>query len=200
MLRCKRFFEPDCDAISEKSPTVGQFSELAHTPSSDAISEKSPTVRRAFTLIELVVVMIVLALLSSLVVFSLRGTMDHHQLSRAVETFEIFDARARRDARSAQAQVLATIDRNRGRLTVGDRRDGATYHLPRQVEIAEIRLRRGSAVGSSMSIDVGRQGQTPTYAVCFQRGKTSRWLVVLGLSGQVIALDDQEEVDEILSL
>ena len=157
--------------------------------------------RSAFTLIELIVVLLIMAVLASLAVISLGGTMDRFQLSQAAETVERFDARARSDARRLRTPVEATIDQNRNRLTIDNRSaDDVRFRLPASVEIKQIRMRRRVTAGSEIEILYNRQGSSPTYAVELGRGKMSRWLVVLGVSGQVVALDHEREVDEILSL
>lgn len=155
----------------------------------------------AFTMIELVVVMIILGILAALVVNSVGGVMDRHQLARAVETIERFDARARRDARTHRLPTEVVIDRTRGRLTVvsADRSD-PTYRLPRQVKIKEIRMRRRKVVVGQVEVDINSFGQSPSYAMHLQRGESSRWLVVLGFSGQVITFDTKGEADAILAL
>jgi hypothetical protein len=68
------------------------------------------------------------------------------------------------------------------------------------VDIKEFRLRRRVATGRDLELQFNREGWSPTYAVQLQRGRMSRWLVVLGISGQVIALENEGEVDELLSL
>lgn len=157
--------------------------------------------RSGFTLIELVVVVVVMGILSCLAVITLGGTTDRYQLSRATETIELFDARARRDARRLGEPIVATIQRSRNQLMVsGDRAADARFRLPQSVEITQIRMRRRVVAGRDVEIPFNRQGVCPTYAVQIQRGKLRRWVVVLGLSGQVVALNDQGEVDEILSL
>lgn len=157
--------------------------------------------RSAFTLIELVVVIVIMAVLSTLAVLSLGGTMDRYQLSRASEAIEMFDARARRDARRTRQPIQVTIDRNRQRLVIDTPGPGNTqYRLPRSVVINKIRLRRSVAVAQDFELEINREGGSPTYAVQLQRGKMSRWLVVLGTSGQVVPLINEGEVDAILSL
>lgn len=162
--------------------------------------------RNAFTLIELVVVIAIIALLTTLAVMSSSSMMDRYQLSRAVEAVEMFDARARREASSLSQPVDATIQPARRRLLVASptrtsqRRPLAQFNLPRSVEIAELRLRRRVAARGDLELQFNRAGVSPTYALQLKRGEMSRWLVVLGFSGQIVALEDEREVDELLSL
>ncbi len=167
------------------------------------MTERLPRMMRdAFTMIELVVVMVVLAILASLAVYSLGGTMDRHELNRAAETIEMFDARARRDARTSGQSLQASIDRTRGLLTIRspENREDRSFQLPGRVKITDIRMRRRVTAAGRVAMDINRRGHSPTYAVHLQRGKSGRWLVVLGLSGQVIPLRSEGEVDAILSL
>ena len=159
--------------------------------------------RLAFTLIELVVVVVIIGVLAALAVLSLGGTMDRYQLSRAAETIEMFDAHARRDARNSRQPIQATIQRDQKRLlieTVGNEKMNTQYRLPNRVEIKEIRMRRRVTAGGEFQIQYSREGWSATYALQIQRGNMSRWFVVLGVSGQVVALENEGEVDEILSL
>ena len=162
--------------------------------------------RLAFTLIELVFVIVIMGVLATLAVLSTAGMMDRYKLSRAAETIEMFDARARRDARASHQPILAIIQRNQQRLVIGNPGDAASrptaaqYRLPRSVEITEIRMRRRVTAGGNFEIRFNREGSSPTYAVRLERGNMSRWLVVLGVSGQVVVLENEGEVDEIMSL
>jgi prepilin-type N-terminal cleavage/methylation domain-containing protein len=164
-----------------------------------------PRGRTAFTLIEVVIVVVIMAILATLAVVSLGGIIDRYQLSRAIEAIEMFDARARRDARCGRQPVQATIQPSKRRLMIAPSgnesdRQATLFHLPGSVDIKEFRLRRQVAAGRDLEIQFNREGWSPTYAVQLQRGNMSRWLVVLGISGQVIELDNGGEVDEILSL
>lgn len=162
--------------------------------------------RDAFTLIELVVVITIIALLATLAVLSSGGIIDRYQLRRAADAIEMFDARARRQSSSLRQPVDAVIQPGQRRLLihtsvgVGKRSPANEYRLPRGVEIPELRLRRRVAAGGNLEIHYNRLGSCPTYAVRLQRGKMSRWLVVLGVSGQIVPLQDESDVDELLSL
>jgi prepilin-type N-terminal cleavage/methylation domain-containing protein len=158
--------------------------------------------RNAFTLIELVVVIVIMAILSTIAAVSLSGTMGKYDLSRAAETIERFDANARRQARVTQAPVTMTIERTKGRLKVdvaGRDRD-ATYRLPGRVTIGSIRLHRRFVAGTVFAASVSADGQSPTYAVELSRGRMTRWLVFVGVSGQVVQAENEDQVDALFTL
>lgn len=157
--------------------------------------------RNAFTLIELVVAIVIMAILSTIAAMSLRGTMGKYDLTRAAETIERFDANARRQARVTDESVELSIDRNKKRLMVnvgGIDRD-ATYKLPGRVTISNIRLHRRFVAGNNFAIEVSENGQSPTYAVELTRGEMKRWLIIIGASGQVIPTESEDEVDALFS-
>jgi len=160
----------------------------------------------AFTLIELLVVLVVMSLLATLTVLAFSGTMDRYRLSRAVEIVEMFDAFIRREARATQQPQFASIHRRLGELTRAQtaHHPSRTFVLPSRVEIAELRMidTLGQRVrgGDVTKFGVAASGRTATYALQLRRGNQSRWLVVMGVSGQVVALEEASEVDALLSL
>lgn len=165
--------------------------------------------RNAFTLVELVVALVILVILSSIAAFSLSGTMDRYQLTRATETIEIFDARARRDARLSGQSLQTRIDTGRGELHIESTssprganasRPTRTFRLPSNVVIQDIQLAKKVVIGRTFDTNINPQGQGVSYAVHLARGRMSRWLVILGTSGQTIEVQDQREANEILSL
>ena len=157
--------------------------------------------RNGFTLVELVVVMVLLGILSSLAVYSLGGTMDRHRMSTAIESIEMFDAAARRAARSSQQRVVAAIDRSAGRLSIQSptNREAISFTLAPQITIAQIRVAGNRGLPGDAQINVNGEGRSPSYAIELQRGALKQWLVVLGFSGQVVTLRNEGEVNAILS-
>ena len=159
----------------------------------------------AFTLIELVVVLVLMSLLATLTVTAFGGTIDRYRLSRAAETFESFDAYIRREARKSGDMEKASINSNKGELTFvhSDRLRRRMFRIPNLVEIAELKMvdsdGRRRSMRSVTDFEVASSGRTPTYAVHLQRGKLSKWLVVLGFSGQIVSLESEREVDALLS-
>jgi len=152
--------------------------------------------RGGFTLIELVAVIAIMALLSTLAVISLRGTIDRYHMSQAKQVIELFDAKARRQARSNHQPVVAKIDRLNQRVEIGT----STFQIPRGVEIASLQLGRRVTVGTQVEIGYSRDGWSSSYVVALKRGELENWIVVLGSSGQVIPVNDRGEANELLSL
>ena len=129
--------------------------------------------------------------------------MDRYQLSCAAETVEACDARVRRSARLSREAFDAVIgkqeliirapaERSRGAL--------ANYRLPRRVTIEDVKVRRMPITDRDVTINFSDQGRSDCYAVQLRRGTMTRWLVILGISGQVIAVNSEEEADALLSL
>lgn len=161
--------------------------------------------RHAFTLIELMVVLAILGLIGTIASLSLGTVMDRYQLGRAAETIEAFDGRARRSARLAREPLDTIIRRATKELLIGqpvgqDREQSLSYRLPARVEIVDVRIRGKGMTARDVRLSFGDRGRSPTYAIQLRRGNLSRWLVVLGLSGQVIPVSSEREVDALFAL
>ncbi len=160
--------------------------------------------RAGFTLIELIVVILILGMLTAMASLSLGGVMDRYQLGRAAETLEAFDAQARREAARSREGVSAILRRGTNELILRNAaerplRARSQYRMPRKVEIGEIRMQRKALSARDVTIMVSDRGRSPTYAVELRRGAMSRWIVILGISGQVIPVQSEDEVDAILA-
>lgn len=167
--------------------------------------ERPAICRQAFTLIELIAVLVILGLLSIIASLSLGGVMDRYQLTRAAETLQSFDAKARREAARSRETLEGVISNGQHTLVIREAADQNStqwirYQLPRTVTITETRVSRKVISGRELTIPFRHGGCSPTYAVQLRRGRMSRWIVVLGISGQVIPVDGEEQVDALLSL
>ena len=163
------------------------------------------TDRLAFTLIELMVVIAILVALTSLASLSLASVMDRYQLSRATDTIESFDSRARRSARLSREAFVGVIRRSANEFVVrapqeSPSNQSASFQLPQSVEITDVKLPRRAVTGRDVTINFTDQGRSASYAIELGRGKMTRWIVVLGISGQVIPASGEEEVDALLSM
>jgi prepilin-type N-terminal cleavage/methylation domain-containing protein len=161
--------------------------------------------RAAFTLIEMMVVILILAIVTSMASLSLGGVMDRYQLGRAAETLEAFDSQARREASRSREGVLAIIRRGTNELILRNAagqsmRARSHYRMPRKVEIGVVRMQRKALAARDVTITLSDRGRSPTYAVELKLGAMSRWIIILGISGQVIPAQSEDQVDAILSL
>ena len=188
----------DLEMASASSIRIsGVIEEVAERPEADGSLARSTSVRSGFTLIELIAVIVVLAIITSLAVMSFGGTIDRYKMVQAIETLEMFDAAARREARRAEQPLTATINASRGELTIGitDR----TFRLPSRVEITDFRTSRSGSRGL-VRLPIASDGSSPTYAVQLTRGKIKRWFMVLGVSGQVVPIENEGDVNALLSV
>ncbi|MEM9587059.1 MAG: prepilin-type N-terminal cleavage/methylation domain-containing protein [Planctomycetota bacterium] len=152
--------------------------------------------RRAFTLLEMVVALLIIAILASVSVLSFRGSIDRHRLEQGVDLVARFDARLRRESIRANQPIRATIRRDRGEFVIPDR--GVSWALPGPVALDAFRVASQVSARQSVELASDRFGQSASYAVKLRAGKFHQWLVVLGGSGQVIRVSDEDQVESYL--
>ncbi len=157
--------------------------------------------RQGFTLIELMVACLLLALLAAVIGWSVRGPILASRLTQTVERIRHADRLAREMARRGGGDVRLTFDAGDGRITL--QRAGRTVRqtgLPTSVRMTALRLPRRRS-RDRIRVPVSVLGQSPTYAIRIQAGdETPRWLIVSGLTGQVVESRTAEPVDAMLRL
>jgi len=155
-----------------------------------------------FTLLELVIVFIILGVLSAIAMTSLAGRIGNYQLTQATEIVGRVDAHARRKASSQRKPVSTSVARLANLLRVGSPQDPAarSFRLPKGVRIGETRFRQQTIATTDFDIRYNQYGISPSYAMKLTRGSQSRWIIVLGGSGQIIQANGAKEVNDILAL
>jgi prepilin-type N-terminal cleavage/methylation domain-containing protein len=158
--------------------------------------------RQGFTLLELVVVFVILGVLSTIAMTSLSGRIGNYQLTQAAEIIGRVDAHARRQASRQRQPVSTSVARLANLLRVSTPQDLETrsFRLPNGVSIGETKFRQQIVATTDFDIRYNRYGISPSYAMKLNRGSQSRWIIVLGASGQIIQTNEAEEVNEILAL
>lgn len=154
--------------------------------------------RAAFTLIEVTVACVILAVIAGVVAFSLRDRIRATQLVQANNRIEAADQAARSVARSNGRGATLTFDRadNEIRVEVG-RKTHKIVRLPAAVSLSSLRIGK-SRSRTNGGLLVSALGQSATYAVELRYGKQSRWIVVSGLSGQAYQTREPEQVNALL--
>ena len=140
--------------------------------------------RRSFTLVELVVVLILLAMLASLTMLGVQGPLAQARLRNTLAAAIQLDAEARSQAR--RTQVAVRLDWAAAEAAIAGRTDPrGRLRWPRQVKLVRY---DGPAEGVTMF----PTGQSATYAIAFRCGGQQAGVAILGLSGQPVRFDSPE--------
>ena len=160
--------------------------------------QSPPFDRYAFSLIELIVVMLILAMLAGMAAYSMRGAVARQRLASGVERVQQFDLALRRSARAQRKLAMGRIDRSGGQLLLKSP-DGKTrrFRLPGRVEIESFRI---AGRGSDSTITARRDGSTATYAIQLAAGDARIWVLFAGGTGQVSRISDRLTVATLLGM
>ncbi len=157
-----------------------------------------PVERRAFTLLELLVVLTIASLLAGLVGLSLRGHFQQAVLARAIDQIVEADRLARQLAMTNPARTLG-LQWDTQRLRISINGGQRAIQLAQKIELGELRqLDTDGWTTARDSIAFANNGTSPTYAVRLSAGAASKWLVVFGLSGQARVFEREEVLTELL--
>ena len=158
--------------------------------------------RQAFTLLELIIVFVIIGVLSTIAFTSLAGRVGDYQLTQATEIIGRADALARRQASHQRQPVSTSVARlaNLLRVDLSPKSSIRSFKLPKGVSIGETRFRQQTVATTDFDITYNHYGISPSYAIKLTRGAQSRWIIVLGASGQIIQTNESAEVHELLAL
>jgi prepilin-type N-terminal cleavage/methylation domain-containing protein len=158
---------------------------------------------KAFTLVEVVAVLLIIGLLAGLSVVGLRARSQAATLEALTAELCDFDRAARlRAERSAQPMELE-IDAQRVSLRSADGRQmlRPPLDLPGGFAIESCWMGGSDGTDREMTVAIGPQGRSSSYGFCVARsdGK-KRWIVVSGLSGQAQIAESDEQSKVIMAL
>lgn len=158
---------------------------------------KAPSKNRsAFTLVEMLVVVVILAFLAAVVATRWSGV---HHVAVAESTrgkLQFADQHLRQFARSRHRPCLLLFDLEKsqiGKQRSIEESDGPQWEsLGTGVRIDAMRVGIEKPSGRRAEISVDVNGQTPTYGLhLIGPGKHETWLLFAGVSGQMTELKDQ---------
>lgn len=163
---------------------------------------KPPPRRTGFTLIEVMLAVLLMALLASAVALSFSGPLQRARAEDAQQTLRSFDAAARQMATRWGRPVRVVFDVSAGTLS---RREGQSLQEPRSrialpsgYRVDEIRVEgRGYSDGEAV-IDYSALGLSRSYAAHLSGPGLDRWLLFAGLSGEMTQAQDESAVESIL--
>lgn len=162
------------------------------------VLRKRPPIRSAFTLIEMVITCLIVAMLAGVVTMSVRGRIMSIRLTQANEQIERADRFARSLAVSRGVPVKLVLDGNNKLRVRTKRRTHKTIQLP---EVLNVSLRTNRRVRSRSEIAISPLGQSASYALELRVGpKQSGFVLVSGVSGQTLRTRNSGQVDALLRL
>ncbi|MCH1439062.1 MAG: type II secretion system GspH family protein [Rubripirellula sp.] len=158
--------------------------------------------RQGFTLLELMIVFVILSLLATIAMTSLASRVGDYRFTQAVEIIGRVDAHARRQASTQRRTVCTSVATMASTLRVSTAQDPniRSFKLPSGIHIGETKFRQQTSPTTDFDIRYNQYGASPTYAFKLTQGSQSKWIIVLGASGQIIQTSEVGEVNDILSL
>jgi prepilin-type N-terminal cleavage/methylation domain-containing protein len=158
---------------------------------------------RGFTLIELAIVILILAIVAAATVLRLGGPLRRVQMGDVVDLVAAFDGLARDYARTHDRAVWLVVDVPQRRLRRASGENGADLGaplaLPPGYRVAQVWLRGQPRGYGRTAIPCSQHGLTPSYGLLIEGpGGRRQWLVFAGLSGQNVQVKNEREVQAIL--
>lgn len=165
-----------------------------------------PARREAFTLIEILVVLLLLAVLAGISVVSLGGTVRSAQIQDLTRQIIQCDHLLRQQARQVGRPLQLTFDLEAGRIARVDSAisaQAAPFVLPTPAKLERVVIAADNADESLAmpTLRCSAQGRTASYAVLVTVSPDDHlWLLMAGLSGEARTFTDASHVQDILAL
>jgi prepilin-type N-terminal cleavage/methylation domain-containing protein len=139
-----------------------------------------------FTLIELMVAVVLLALLTGMAALSFVRPIRAARAHQTIELLRRADATAREEGHRFGRPVLLDFDLNAQTLT----RDSIVSRIPASYTIRELRTSEGSIYDGEYSLHISPLGLSRTYALHLVGPDSDQWLMVAGLSGEATTTNE----------
>lgn len=158
---------------------------------------------RGFSLLELLVVMVIVALVTASVIVSWSGVAQDAAQESAVSRLQSLDLHMRSFARGHRDECALSFEINSGQLRkhyhIEENKNPAGESLGRGILITDLQSTSGRRQGGRIEVLFRRDGTSPTYGMCLSGpGNRKAWLLFAGMSGQVTRLKSEKEFDAAL--
>jgi len=159
-------------------------------------------VRTAFTLLELLVVLVLVALLTAIVAVRLMAPLQKARLESAVQRVAFIDSQTRTHARSASTGCQIVCELDSGRIFAQDASGHGhvafDYRVPGALCVQRVLSAQLDCGSGTARIEVSARGTSCTYAICLSNAQhEKRWLLFAGLTGQIAYPKDDADVQAI---
>ncbi len=152
--------------------------------------------RRGFTLIEVMLAVLLLALLTAGVTLKSSGLLSAGRAEDAVNLVRSFDAAARQWAVASGRPARMSFDLAAGTLSRLDGKSTTVVSLPPKLRIDHIKVGGRDETLGLVLIDVSPRGWSRSYALRLSGPGGERWLSIAGLSGVVTETSNERDLPE----
>jgi prepilin-type N-terminal cleavage/methylation domain-containing protein len=154
----------------------------------------------AFTLIELVACIAIMAILAAAAALSLHGHRGEATLPTAIQIIRFADEQARQRALRSDAPVeLRIAFAHPHTVLLSSGATSSEFQLPDGFRVARARSAGWSRDTGEIAVRFSPRGWAPAYALQITDGARSQWLAFTGLIGDPQTLDDDQTLEHILS-
>ena len=153
-----------------------------------------------FTLIEVMIVVVIMAMLAASVRFSFRRPMQHAAQSDAIELMHHFDSYARISANRFNRATQLVFDlENQSMTRIENDAEVSTLRLPSAIHLTELRTAHHRISDSRHVVNLSPPGVGPTYAVHLEGADFDRWLLFAGMTGEMSTAYHEQQLDSIFT-
>ncbi len=161
--------------------------------------------RLAFTLIELIVVLVLVAMIAAMVTVRWSGFQNGPALEAAVNNVEFIDAHMRRYASAHGRTCGLEIDLKNHRLAKqyhdDDHDNPRSEKIGSNVRVKQVDCQTERSRGATFQLTYYPDGTTPTYGLQLAGpGKKEAYLLFAGMSGQMTRFSTLSEYENAMSL
>jgi prepilin-type N-terminal cleavage/methylation domain-containing protein len=156
--------------------------------------------RCAFTLIEVVACVAIMAMLAAAAAVSLRGHRSEATMPTAIQIIRFADEQARQRALRSDAPFeLRVAFAHPDTVIISSGATVSEFQLPGGFRVAGARIAGRSRDTGDICVRFSPRGWAPTYALQITDGARSQWLAFTGLIGDPQTLgDDDQTLEHIL--
>lgn len=160
--------------------------------------------RGAFTLIELTVVILILGIAAAAASLKMHSPVRAAQAADTIGAIVDYDRTTRTAARQQDRPLHLVVDLSGGVLSRTDQQGRpvatASMNLGEGIRIKRLLVGEHDKTDGVVSLCCSRAGAMPTYAILVEAaGARTQWLVIVGLSGQLVQVDSEREAQDIVA-
>ncbi len=159
--------------------------------------------RGGFTLMELTVVLLIAGIAAAAAAIRVQGPMRTASMSDTMDAIGEFDRITRLAAGEHDRSLCMVVNVSVGTLRRVDGATqsvgGTTLKLPDSVRMSALLVRQESVTEGEISVGCSRGGFTPTWAFELQSGPRKQWCVIVGLTGELVKVKDEQAAREIIA-